>query len=64
MESERITADAVEVTGYPDLARQYRVSGVPKTMVGETLELVGAAPEEMLLAQVQQAASEPSGLVV
>jgi predicted DsbA family dithiol-disulfide isomerase len=56
MESERLTADGIEVTGYPDLARRYRVSSVPKTVVNETVEFVGAGPEEMLLRHVQQAA--------
>jgi predicted DsbA family dithiol-disulfide isomerase len=56
IESERVSADGIEVTGYPDLARKYRVSAVPKTVVGETVEFVGAGPEEMLLRHVQQAA--------
>jgi hypothetical protein len=50
------------VTGYPDLAQRYRVSSVPKTVVGETVEFVGAGPESMLLKHVQDAvsASAPS----
>jgi hypothetical protein len=55
IESEHVTADGVEVTGYPELARAYRVSAVPKTVVGETVEFVGAGPEDMLLRHVQQA---------
>lgn len=47
----------MEVTGYPDLARKYRVSSVPKTVVGEDVEFVGAGPEAMLLTHVQQAAA-------
>jgi hypothetical protein len=45
------------VTGYPDLARRYRISSVPKTLVGEEVEFVGALPEPMLLQHVQQAAA-------
>ena len=56
MESDRITADGVEVTGYPDLAQRYRVQAVPKTVVGDSVEFVGAGPESMLLKHVQQAA--------
>jgi hypothetical protein len=55
MQSDTITADGVEVTGYPDLARRYHVSSVPKTVVGETHEFVGAAPEAMLLKHLQEA---------
>jgi hypothetical protein len=56
MESPHVTADGVEVTGFPDLSRRYRVSSVPKTVVGDTVEFVGAGPEALLLKHVQQAA--------
>jgi hypothetical protein len=59
--SEKITADGVEVTGFPDLARRYRVSSVPKTVIGETGEFVGAQPEATLLEQIKKA-SEASPL--
>ena len=45
------------MTGYPELAQKYRVSSVPKTVVGESVEFVGAGPESMLLKHVQQAAA-------
>jgi predicted DsbA family dithiol-disulfide isomerase len=70
IESDRISADGVEVTGYPELAQRYHVSSVPKTVVGETHEFVGAGPESMLLKHVQDAAAAPpdaappSGLIV
>ena len=58
MESDKISADGVEVTGYPDLARKYHVQSVPKTVVGEDgVEFVGAGPEAMLLTHVQKAAA-------
>jgi glutaredoxin-like protein len=56
IESEQVTADGIEVTGYPDLARKYRVSSVPKTVLGEDVEFIGAGPESMLLKHVQEAA--------
>jgi hypothetical protein len=37
---------------------------VPKTVVGETQEFVGAGPETMLLQHVKQAAEAPSKLIV
>jgi predicted DsbA family dithiol-disulfide isomerase len=61
LESDKITADGIEVTGYPDLARKYNISSVPKTVVGETHEFVGAGPEAMLLKHVQEAAADPAG---
>ena len=63
MESDRVTADSVEVTGFPDLAQRYRVSSVPKTVVGESHEFVGAAPESMLLKHVLAAAADPAGII-
>jgi glutaredoxin-like protein len=55
MASDKITADGIEVTGYPELAQRYRVSSVPKTVVGEEVEFVGAGPEAMLLEHVLKA---------
>ena len=41
-----ITADAVEATQFMDLSRRYRVTGVPKTIVNETVEIMGGLPEQ------------------
>ena len=49
----------MEVTGFSDLAMKYHISGVPKTVVGETHEFVGARPESVLLQHVQDAAAQP-----
>jgi glutaredoxin-like protein len=57
LESDKITADGVEVTGFPDLVQRYNLSTVPKTVVGDALEFVGAGPEAMLLEHVQKAAA-------
>lgn len=62
IESDKVTADGVEVTGYPDLARRYHVSSVPKTVVGESQEFVGAVSEETLLQHVRDAAAAPGPL--
>ena len=39
-----ITALAVEATEFPDLARRYQVNGVPKTVVNDAIEILGALP--------------------
>ena len=41
-----ITAIAVEATEFPDLARRYQVTGVPKTIVNEEIEILGALPQD------------------
>jgi hypothetical protein len=49
--SPNVTAFAVEATEFPDLARRYRVSGVPKTVVNEATEILGALPEDAFIDQ-------------
>ncbi len=46
-----ITAYAVEATEFPELARKYRVTGVPKTVVDEEVEILGALPPDMFIEQ-------------
>jgi len=41
-----ITSDAIEATEFMDLSRKYRVTGVPKTIVNETIEILGGLPEK------------------
>ena len=61
--SPNITAFAVEATEFPDLARRYRVNGVPKTVVNEEVEILGGLPQDAFvsqtLAQFLPAPSEP-----
>ena len=67
VESPLVTAYAIEATEYPDLARKYRVTGVPKTVVDDTIEILGALPEEAFVAQAladQPDAAQPPGVPV
>ena len=52
IESPLVTAVAIDATEFPDLVRQYSVNGVPKTVINETMELMGAAPEEEFIAAI------------
>jgi predicted DsbA family dithiol-disulfide isomerase len=47
----QITAYAVEATEYPDLVRRYQVSGVPKTVVNDQVEILGALPQDEYVEQ-------------
>jgi predicted DsbA family dithiol-disulfide isomerase len=49
VESAHVTSIAVEVSEYPDLIRQYRVNGVPKTVVNDKTEMLGAQPEQVFV---------------
>ena len=46
-----ITAYAVEATEFPDLARRYMVNGVPKTIVNDDIEILGAVPQDEFIEQ-------------
>lgn len=46
-----ISAYAVEATEFPDLARRYKVTGVPKTVVNDETEILGAVPEDAFIEQ-------------
>lgn len=49
VESSLIRATCVEATEFMELSRRYRVTGVPKTIVNGTIEILGALPEEMFV---------------
>ena len=52
LESPHIIASAVAAVDYPDLVRQYRVTGVPKTVVNDRVEILGVLPEADFVSQV------------
>ncbi len=57
IESPRVTADVVEASEFPDLVDRYNVHGVPKTVINETVEVMGAQPESRFLKAVLKAAA-------
>jgi predicted DsbA family dithiol-disulfide isomerase len=56
-----ITAFAVEATEFPDLARRYQVNGVPKTVVNDAVEILGALPQDVFVQQALAGVSPPAG---
>ena len=61
VESPFVSTVAIDATEYPDLVRQYGVNGVPKTIIDETMELMGAAPEEEFIAAIMAGAELETG---
>ena len=49
VESPHIRATCIEATEFLDLSRKYRVTGVPKTIVNGTIEILGAVPEDVFV---------------
>ncbi len=55
IESPLVEAEMVEAMEFPDLANQFNVNGVPQTTINDGAgTLVGAAPEEYLVAEIMK----------
>ncbi|HSG42659.1 MAG TPA: thioredoxin family protein [Anaerolineales bacterium] len=53
---QMITAEGVEATEFPELASRFNVSGVPQTVINAGKgTVVGAVPEQNLLAEIMRA---------
>ena len=52
MENDLIKADVIEASEFPHLALKYGVMGVPKTVINDKTEFVGALPEDLFLEHV------------
>jgi glutaredoxin-like protein len=57
VESAHVTADVIEISEFPDLAAQYHVRGVPKIVMNDAVELVGAQPEAAFVDAMLSAAA-------
>ncbi len=55
IENPNITADMVESIEFPHLANRYSVMAVPKTIINDKIEFVGALPEEQFIDYVLKA---------
>jgi thioredoxin-related protein len=55
VENEHVIADVIEATEFPHLSQKYRVMSVPKIVVNEKTQFVGALPEDSFLAEVMKA---------
>lgn len=55
VESEHITADVIEANEFPDLSNAFQVSGVPKIVINDRIELLGSQREARFLQAVLEA---------
>ena len=53
--SDRVTAECIEATEFPELSQHYQVMAVPKIVINDTLQFEGAIPERDFLGAVLQA---------
>jgi len=63
MESDLVRADIVDAGEFPHLGHKYSVMGVPKTVINEKTEFVGAVSEELFVQQVMLA-QRPTSMYV
>jgi len=55
IESDLVVSDMVEASEFPQLSNRYGVSSVPKVVINETVEFVGALPDRNYLDKVLEA---------
>ena len=60
VESSRVRADVIEASEVPELSQRYAVSAVPKTVVNDRLEILGARPESAFMAEILGALEPPA----
>jgi Thioredoxin domain len=59
--SEWVRGDCVDATEFPDLAQQYGVRAVPKTVVNDRVSFDGAYPEAQFVDEVFRAVNGNGG---
>jgi len=59
VESNMIRADVIDASEFPTLAQKYTVIGVPKVVINEKVEFVGAFSEDLFAEHVLLGAFEP-----
>ncbi len=59
VESPHVMAAIIEANEFPDLIRRYAIDAVPKIVINDRIELLGAQPESVLVDAVAGAVREP-----
>ncbi|MDA0798481.1 MAG: thioredoxin family protein [Chloroflexi bacterium] len=54
MVNPNVTAEVVECQEFPEMAQAFQVSGVPKTVINDSSEFVGAVPDEIFINAILQ----------
>jgi predicted DsbA family dithiol-disulfide isomerase len=59
VEFPHVKADVIEANEFPRKSQFYGVTGVPKTIINDKVEFVGAIPEPYFLDAIRQALGLP-----
>ena len=52
---QRVKADVIEASAFPQLARQYGVRAVPHIVINDKIAFDGALPEEDFMGAIKEA---------
>lgn len=58
LESDLVSADAIDASEFPDWADRYAVFGVPLTIANERVRVEGGMPEPMFIPQILKGVGE------
>lgn len=50
-----VSSDIIEVTEFPELAQKWDISSVPKTVINDKVEIIGAVSEGRFMDEVLRA---------
>ena len=59
LENTGISSMIVEASEYPDLVQRYAIDAVPKIVINDRVELLGAQPEATFVDAVVESVREP-----
>jgi glutaredoxin-like protein len=59
--SDRVKADMIDASEFPDLANRYGVYAVPRIVINDRMHVEGAVPEGVLLSQLESLMGEGAG---
>ncbi len=59
VENPHVSAATIEANEFPDLIQRYAIDAVPKIVIDDRIELLGAQPESVFVNAVADATREP-----
>jgi predicted DsbA family dithiol-disulfide isomerase len=60
LENAQISSAIIEANEYPDSIAQYAIDAVPKIVINDRIEMMGAQPETAFVAKVVESVREPA----
>jgi len=58
IENAQISSEIIEANEYPELIARYAIDAVPKIVINDRIELLGAQPESVFVDQVVESVQE------